>query len=114
MVEYWSDALTQYSSTPTLHSFLLLRFGFLYLALGTISATVPPGARNLMGITPGSLMISQPNFCYFSRGLLHVIHFDGKVMDARPDPDARASADSSLSYLISARSIVPSVRCREV
>src|SRR5688572_513074 len=31
-----------------------------------------------------------------------------------PSPEARASAESSLSYLISARSIVPSVRCREV
>src|SRR5712692_246674 len=36
--------------------------GFLYLFRETISRTVPPGARNLIGMTPGSLMISQPNF----------------------------------------------------
>src|SRR5262249_14443453 len=31
-----------------------------------------------------------------------------------PNPEARASAESSLSYLIKARSMVPSVRWREV
>lgn len=31
--------------------------GFRYRPAGTISATVPPGATNLTGITPGSLMI---------------------------------------------------------
>jgi hypothetical protein len=34
--------------------------GRLYRPTGTSSATVPPGARNLIGITLGSLMISQP------------------------------------------------------
>src|SRR5262249_49303711 len=34
--------------------------GFLYLPFGTSSHTVPPGARNFTGMTPGSLMISQP------------------------------------------------------
>jgi hypothetical protein len=34
--------------------------GCWYRPTGTSSATVPPGARNLIGITPGSLMISQP------------------------------------------------------
>jgi len=41
-----------FASAQRLHS----EAGFLYRALGTISATVPPGARNLIGTTPGSLM----------------------------------------------------------
>lgn len=36
--------------------------GLRYRPAGTISATVPPGARNLIGTTPGSLMISHPYF----------------------------------------------------
>ena len=44
-----------------LHRFALgFVFSFLYRHFGTSSQTVPPGARNFTGITPGSLMTSQP------------------------------------------------------
>src|SRR5690242_909044 len=54
-------------------------------------------------------------FFQIGGGFGHIVHFNGEVMDARSQSgSAGASADSSLSYLIKARSIVPSVRWREV
>jgi hypothetical protein len=52
------------SLSPLASRVYLLGFGLgLFVSRrGTISATVPPGARNLIGTTPGSPMISQPNF----------------------------------------------------
>src|SRR5437667_6579792 len=44
-----------FASAQRLHS----EAGFLYRSVGTISATVPPGARTLTSPTPGSPMTSQ-------------------------------------------------------
>ena len=53
--------------------------------MGEISATVPPGARNLIGITPRCADNFTTVFCQVDGGHFHVVDFDTEVMDARAD-----------------------------
>src|SRR4051812_9774869 len=89
--------------------------GFLYLPFGTSSHTVPPGARNFTGMTPASLMISQPYdlTCLVAASTLSTS--TAKWWMHGPSPAACDSADSvPASYWMSATSRTPSERWREV
>jgi len=64
--------------------------------------------------TPGSLMISQPYDCTGGRRL-DAVDLDREVVDARPlARRSRLRRLGAASYLISATSSTPSLRCREV
>ena len=51
----------------------------------------PAGCVDFTGMTPGSLMISQPYTCFVG---VDVVDLDGEVVDAGASPAAFASADS--------------------
>ncbi len=82
--------------------------------MGTSSATVPPGARNFTGITPGSLTTLQPR-ALISRVARSMSSTSiAKWWMQGPSPAAFDSADCvPWSYFISVKSIWPSVMWRD-